>query len=319
MSTTVDLDADPAALADHLREATERGASLLAGGDRAAGPATPQDGAADLVPAADAVGLAAAVGDGLTVVVMVVPDLAEELTGQREAIGLVEGLAAVVDEIAGGLGLPAGAVRPLASPAELDAAVVAPDLLMASGIFAGDAVVATVGLAMAPGAPAAADATAADPMAVDPSTAATTPVPTAAVPDGAVPHPGSNPGADALVAGATHPTPGTAVPPRGAVAHREPLPGEPVPAPIEEASLVRGLQILAEVNLEVTAELGRAALRVSELLDLQPGAIIELDRDAGAPVELFVNGTLFARAEVVVVDGAYAVRICELLGGGATR
>jgi len=83
--------------------------------------------------------------------------------------------------------------------------------------------------------------------------------------------------------------------------------------------LSRGLSILAEVNLEVTAELGRAALRVSELLDLQPGSIIELDREAGAPVELFVNGTLFARAEVVVIDGQYAVRICELFGGEGAR
>ncbi|NLA34336.1 MAG: flagellar motor switch protein FliN [Actinobacteria bacterium] len=77
--------------------------------------------------------------------------------------------------------------------------------------------------------------------------------------------------------------------------------------------------MLADVHLEVTAELGRTKLRVSELLSLEPGSVIGLEREAGSPVDLQVNGTLFARAEVIVVDNQYAVRITELVGGGVPQ
>jgi flagellar motor switch protein FliN/FliY len=55
---------------------------------------------------------------------------------------------------------------------------------------------------------------------------------------------------------------------------------------------------------------------VSELLSLEPGSVIGLEREAGSPVDLLVNGSLFARAEVIVVDDRYAVRITELLAEG---
>ena len=71
-------------------------------------------------------------------------------------------------------------------------------------------------------------------------------------------------------------------------------------------------------SLEVTAELGRSHLRVSELLALEPGSVIGLERAAGSPVDLLVNGSLFARAEVIVEEGRYAVRITELVGNGIT-
>ena len=82
--------------------------------------------------------------------------------------------------------------------------------------------------------------------------------------------------------------------------------------------LARGLALLADVSLEVTAELGRSHLRVSELLALEPGSVIGLERAAGSPVDLLVNGSLFARAEVIVEEGRYAVRITELVGNGIT-
>ena len=82
---------------------------------------------------------------------------------------------------------------------------------------------------------------------------------------------------------------------------------------VSDAVLARGLALLADVNLDLTVELGRARLRVSDLLALEPGSVIDLEREAGSPVELLVNGTLFARAEVIVVDGNYAVRITELV------
>jgi flagellar motor switch protein FliN/FliY len=73
------------------------------------------------------------------------------------------------------------------------------------------------------------------------------------------------------------------------------------------------LRPLAGVEMAVTAELGRTKLSVSELLSLHPGSVIELDRAAGSPVDVLVNGTLIARGEVVVVDEEFGVRLTEVL------
>ena len=71
--------------------------------------------------------------------------------------------------------------------------------------------------------------------------------------------------------------------------------------------------VLADVEMGVTAELGRCHMTVRELLSLTPGAIIDLDRSAGALVDVLVNGTLIARGEVVVIDEEFGIRISELL------
>jgi flagellar motor switch protein FliN/FliY len=81
----------------------------------------------------------------------------------------------------------------------------------------------------------------------------------------------------------------------------------------------RNLHLLADVVLGVTAELGRTTMTMGELLDLRPGGVIELDREAGAPVDIAVNHTLIARGEVVMVDGRYAVRITEVVADGGLR
>ncbi len=78
-----------------------------------------------------------------------------------------------------------------------------------------------------------------------------------------------------------------------------------------------GLELLRDVEVEVTAELGRTRMSVRELLSLTPGSVVELDRAAGSPADLLVNGTLIARGEVVVVDEEYGIRITELVGPGA--
>lgn len=78
-----------------------------------------------------------------------------------------------------------------------------------------------------------------------------------------------------------------------------------------------GLELLRDVEMEVTAELGRTRMTVRELLSLTPGSVVELDRAAGSPADLLVNGTLIARGEVVVVDEEYGIRITELVGPGA--
>ena len=73
------------------------------------------------------------------------------------------------------------------------------------------------------------------------------------------------------------------------------------------------LDLLADVEMGVTAELGRTRMTVRDLLALSPGSVVELDRVAGSPVDLLVNGTLIARGEVVVVDDEFGVRISEIV------
>ena len=74
-----------------------------------------------------------------------------------------------------------------------------------------------------------------------------------------------------------------------------------------------GMELLQDVVMELSAELGRTTMTVRELLNLQPGAVVELDRLAGSPADLLVNGRLIARGEVVVVDEDYALKITELI------
>ena len=86
------------------------------------------------------------------------------------------------------------------------------------------------------------------------------------------------------------------------------------------AAAVRGgLDMLHDVEMEVSAELGRTRMSVRELLSLSPGAIVELDRAAGSPADLLVNGRLIARGEVVVVDENFGIRITEIVSPGTER
>jgi flagellar motor switch protein FliN len=77
---------------------------------------------------------------------------------------------------------------------------------------------------------------------------------------------------------------------------------------------VHSLHLLRDVEMEVTVELGRTKMSVRNILMLTTGAVIELDRAAGAPVDLLVNGTLIGRGEVVVIDEEFGVRISEIIG-----
>ena len=79
----------------------------------------------------------------------------------------------------------------------------------------------------------------------------------------------------------------------------------------------RGIELLHGVDMEVTVEIGRARMTVRELLDLSPGAVLELDRAAGSPADLLVNGRLIARGEVVVVDEDFGLRITEIVTDAA--
>lgn len=79
-----------------------------------------------------------------------------------------------------------------------------------------------------------------------------------------------------------------------------------------------GLHLLRDVEMTLSVEIGRARMTVRELLTLAPGRVVELDRAAGAPADLLVNGRLVARGEVVVVDEDFGLRITEILGADPT-
>ncbi|MGG5259672.1 flagellar motor switch protein FliN [Phycicoccus avicenniae] len=99
----------------------------------------------------------------------------------------------------------------------------------------------------------------------------------------------------------------------GASGH-DPVPAAtPVAAPAAGGVDPRRLHLLREVELGISVELGRSRMTVREVLGLAPGAVVELDRPAGSPVDVLVNGTLMARGEVVVVDDEYAVRVTEVV------
>jgi flagellar motor switch protein FliN/FliY len=88
---------------------------------------------------------------------------------------------------------------------------------------------------------------------------------------------------------------------------------------VDAAAIRGGLDMLHDVEMEVSAELGRTRMSVRELLSLSPGAIIELDRAAGSPADLLVNGRLIARGEVVVIDENFGIRITEIVSPGSER
>lgn len=73
------------------------------------------------------------------------------------------------------------------------------------------------------------------------------------------------------------------------------------------------LDMLMDVPLKISVELGRTKMTLRQTLELVQGSVIELDRLAGDPVDVFVNERLFAKGEVVVVDDKFAVRITELI------
>jgi flagellar motor switch protein FliN/FliY len=111
-----------------------------------------------------------------------------------------------------------------------------------------------------------------------------------------------------------------------------PWPGAPAPyglQPINELAAqggkeqpparTTGLDLLHDVEMEVSAELGRTRMSVRELLSLSPGAVVELDRAAGSPADLLVNGRLIALGEVVVIDENFGLRITEIIVPGAER
>lgn len=74
-------------------------------------------------------------------------------------------------------------------------------------------------------------------------------------------------------------------------------------------------KLLLDVPVSVTVELGSCKLPMGEVLQLGTGSVVQLEKTAEEPVELFVNGKLLARGEVIVVDNRFGIKITELVCG----
>ena len=74
------------------------------------------------------------------------------------------------------------------------------------------------------------------------------------------------------------------------------------------------LDFLLDISLNVTAEIGRAKMPINELLQLNQGSIISLDKQVGESIDVLVNGRLMARGEVVMVNEMFAIRLTEIIG-----
>ncbi len=85
-----------------------------------------------------------------------------------------------------------------------------------------------------------------------------------------------------------------------------------MPDETTSSSAEQSFDLLLDVPLKVSVELGGTKLRIQELLDLGQGSILELDRMAGEPVDILVNGRAIALGEVVVVNERYAVRVVSV-------
>lgn len=73
------------------------------------------------------------------------------------------------------------------------------------------------------------------------------------------------------------------------------------------------LDMLLDIGLQVTVELGRAKMSVKEVLSLGPGTVVELNRVAGAPVDVLINGKPIAKGEVVVIGDMFGVRVTDII------
>ena len=75
----------------------------------------------------------------------------------------------------------------------------------------------------------------------------------------------------------------------------------------------RNYQLLAEIPVRLSVEVGSTSLRLSELLDMAEGSIVELDRQANELLDILVNGTLVAKGEVVTVNGRFGIRVVDVV------
>ena len=106
--------------------------------------------------------------------------------------------------------------------------------------------------------------------------------------------------------------PGMASPMMGGVNY-QPAQFEAFNTNVGAAPSNENISLIMDVPLEVTVELGRTTKSISEILDFTPGTIIELDKIAGEPIDVLVNGKFVAKGEVVVIEESFGIRVTEII------
>jgi flagellar motor switch protein FliN/FliY len=89
--------------------------------------------------------------------------------------------------------------------------------------------------------------------------------------------------------------------------------GPPSAPPSSDGTAARPLDFILDIPLEISVELGRTRMVINDLLQLGQGSVVELSKLAGEPLEIFVNGKLVARGEVVVVNEKFGVRVTDIV------
>ncbi|WP_129794310.1 flagellar motor switch protein FliN [Sphingosinicella sp. CPCC 101087] len=84
----------------------------------------------------------------------------------------------------------------------------------------------------------------------------------------------------------------------------------------DEAFARRNYALLADIPVRMSVEVGSTALRLSELMDLAEGSVVELDRQSHELLDIMANGTLVAKGEVVTVNGRFGIRVVEVVAAG---
>lgn len=101
------------------------------------------------------------------------------------------------------------------------------------------------------------------------------------------------------------------------IEHAEPLqelkPDTPAASVTSGAGGEINLDALMDVPVTLSVEIGRSKLPIKQLISLNQGSVVELDRGVNEPLDLMVNGTLIARGEVVVVDGQFGLRLIDIV------
>jgi flagellar motor switch protein FliN/FliY len=95
--------------------------------------------------------------------------------------------------------------------------------------------------------------------------------------------------------------------------------GEIMPAEAMESAPLAGrnYRLLADIPVRLSVEVGSTALKLSELMDLAEGSIVELDRQSHELLDIMANGTLIAKGEVVTVNGRFGIRVLEVVAADA--
>lgn len=93
----------------------------------------------------------------------------------------------------------------------------------------------------------------------------------------------------------------------------QPVQFQPFNAAFNPITQQENIDLIMDVPLEVTAELGRTSKSIKEILELAPGTIIELDKLAGEPIDVLVNGKLVAKGEVVVIEESFGIRVTDII------